>query len=65
MSKTSAPPPPVPPNRWSEPNSPMIEFLNLIGSLLGIDITYEEFSKMSNEERKSFIRDVKIRKMIE
>jgi hypothetical protein len=38
----------------------VIEYFDFIVEILGIDITFEEFKNMNSNERKSFIRDVKI-----
>jgi len=43
----------------------MIEFFELVLVALGYDITYDEFSKMSPEERKSIIRDIKIKRVLD
>lgn len=45
-------------------NSDMIEFFELVLAALGYDITYEDFTNMSKEERKSIIRDLKINRVI-
>jgi len=41
-----------------------IEYMDLIASLLGIEINYEEFSMMSDSDRLAYIRDFKINKII-
>jgi hypothetical protein len=41
-----------------------IEYMDLIASLLGITMNYEEFSSMNQGERLSYIRDFKINKII-
>lgn len=43
----------------------MIEFFELVLAAIGYDITYDEFSKMSPEERKSIIRDIKIKRVLD
>lgn len=43
----------------------MIEFFELVLVALGYDITYDEFSKMSPEERKAIIRDIKIKRVLD
>ena len=42
----------------------MIEFIEFAFSILGINLTYEDFEKMSKEERKSFLRDLKLNKIL-
>ena len=46
-------------------NSNMIEFFELVLVSLGINITYDEFSKMSKEEKNAIIRDIKIKRILE
>jgi len=41
-----------------------IEYMNYISDLLGIDVKYEDFSKMSDGERLSYFRDLKIKKVL-
>lgn len=45
-------------------NSDMIEFFELVLTALGYDITYDEFSKMSKDEKKAIIRDIKINRVL-
>jgi len=45
-------------------NSDLIQFQELILAALGVDITYEQFCSMSNDERKSLIRDIKINRIL-
>jgi len=40
------------------------DFCELILVALGIEIKYDDFKKMTKEERKSLIRDIKINKLI-
>ena len=42
----------------------MIEYIEFAFSILGINLTYEDFEKMSKEERKSFLRDLKLNKIL-
>lgn len=42
----------------------LIDYVDLLFNLIGVDITYDEFQKMSDSERKSFIRDIKINRVI-
>ena len=46
-------------------NSDMIEFFELVLMALGYDITYDEFSKMSGDEKKAIIRDIKIKRVLD
>lgn len=46
-----------------EENS-ITEYIDFIAEILGIDINYEKFKKMSVSEKKSLIRDIKINKII-
>ena len=41
-----------------------IEYFNFIVEILGIDITFEEFKNMDSNERKCFLRDIKIKKIL-
>ncbi len=45
-------------------NSDLVQFQELILAALGIDITYEGFCKLTKEERKSLIRDIKINRVL-
>jgi hypothetical protein len=45
-------------------NSDLIQFQELILAALGVDITYEQFCSMLNDERKSLIRDIKINRIL-
>lgn len=42
----------------------LVDYTDLLFNILGIDITYRRFQKMSDEERTQFIRDIKINKVI-
>lgn len=52
-------------------NSPTIEqeklilYIDLMAQLLGINMNFEKFSKMTSEEIKSFTRDLKLKKIID
>jgi hypothetical protein len=41
------------------------EYFDFIVEILGIDITFDEFKVMSDSEKKSFIRDLKIKKILD
>lgn len=43
----------------------MIDFFELVLMALGYDITYEDFSKMSSDEKKAIIRDIKIKRVLD
>ncbi len=45
-------------------NNDLVQFQELILAALGIDVTYEQFCSMSNDERKSLIRDIKINRIL-
>lgn len=52
---------------WNPPNSnidDLIEYIDLLYSIVGVDIKFDGFCKMSESERKSFIREIKIEKII-
>ena len=42
----------------------LIEYVDLLYSIVGVDIKFEGFCNMSESERKSFIRQIKIEKII-
>lgn len=42
-----------------------VEFFELILAALGIDLTFEKFNKMTQSEKKQFLRDIKISKLLE
>lgn len=46
-------------------SSDMIDFFELVLVALGYDITYEDFSKMSSDEKKAIIRDIKIKRVLD
>lgn len=52
-------------NSLSIEQEKMILYIDLMAQLLGIDINFEKFSKMSTDEIKSFTRDLKLKKLIE
>lgn len=45
-------------------NSDLIEFTELLFAVLGYDITFEEFSEMTKEQKKSILRDIKINRVL-
>ena len=46
-------------------NSDIIEYIDIFYQLMGIDMDYNRFSIMSKEEKRSFIRDIKLQKLID
>jgi len=52
-------------NSVVELNSDMIEFFELVLSAIGYDITYDQFTKMSKEQRKSILRDIKLKRVLD
>ena len=42
----------------------LTEFFELVLSALGYDITYDDFKKMSKEQRNQIIRDIKLKTII-
>ena len=46
-------------------NSDLIEYIDIFYQFMGIDMDYERFSKMTKEEKKGFIRDLKLQKLID
>jgi len=53
---------------WSDGvfmNSDIIEYIDIFYQFMGIDMNYERFSKMTKDEKKSFIRDLKLQKLID
>lgn len=42
----------------------LVDYVDILFNLMGVDITYRKFQKMSDSERKQFIRDIKINKVI-
>jgi len=53
---------------WSDGmpmSSDIIEYIDIFYQFMGIDMDYERFSKMNKNQKKSFIRDLKIKKIID
>jgi hypothetical protein len=46
-------------------NSDIIQYIDIFYQLMGIDMDYKRFSIMSKEEKTSFIRDIKLQKLID
>lgn len=45
-------------------DSTTIEYIDFISEILGIDINYEKFKKMSDSDKKSFLREIKINNIL-
>lgn len=45
-------------------NEALVEYIDFAFQIMGIDLNYEDFKKMSESERKSFLRDIKINKIL-
>ncbi len=43
----------------------MVDFCELVLAVLGHDITYQDFQKMSKVERNSLLRDIKIKRVLD
>jgi hypothetical protein len=43
----------------------LIEYIDLLYQLLGVDMTYDEFKNLSTSEKQSFIRDIKIKLLLQ
>jgi hypothetical protein len=53
---------------WSDGafmNSDIIEYIDIFYQFMGIDMDYKRFSEMTKEEKKGFIRDLKLQKIID
>jgi hypothetical protein len=50
---------------WSSKNDTMVEFVEFALEIMGIDLKYSEFTKMSDAEKIAFIRDLKIKKILD
>lgn len=46
-------------------NNDIAEFCELTLAAMGLDIKYQDFQKMSNDERKSLLRDIKIKRVLD
>ena len=50
---------------WSIQNDNMVDFVEFALEIMGIDLKYSEFTKMSDVEKIAFIRDLKIKKILD
>ena len=51
-------------NPWSNSNN-IKEFCEFVLIAIGCNLTYDQFCNMSSDERKSLLRDMKIKKILE
>lgn len=42
----------------------LVDYVDLLFNIMEIDITYEKFQQMSSSDRKQFLRNIKINKLI-
>lgn len=42
----------------------LVEYIDFAFECMGLDITYKNFKEMSKEEKKSKLRDIKIKKIL-
>ena len=52
-------------NEQSKITADLVEYIDLLYHLLGIDINYWDWKKMTISEKISFARDLKIKKLLE
>ena len=43
----------------------LIEYIDLLYQIMGIDITYDKWKNMSSGEKLQLVRDIKLKKIIE
>jgi len=43
----------------------LIEYIDLLYQIMGVDITYDKWKNMSSSEKLQLIRDIKLKKIIE
>jgi hypothetical protein len=48
----------------SNSDEDLVEFINFAFEIIGVDISYQKFKEMSREERKSFLREIKLNKIL-
>ena len=49
---------------WVDQNDKIKDFIEFGLQLMGIDLTFEEFEKMTELEKKTFMRDYKLDKLL-
>ena len=42
----------------------LVEYIDFSFQVMGIDLNYQDFKKMSSDEKKAFLRDIKINKIL-
>lgn len=47
-----------------QPNVKIKEFVEFVLQIIGVDLTYEEFEKMTDDDKKKFLRNIKINKIL-
>lgn len=45
-------------------NKDLVEYIDFAFQLMGIDLTYQDFKRMSPDEKRAFLRDIKINKIL-
>jgi len=43
----------------------LIEYIELLYQLIGVDMTFDKFKNLSNSEKQTFVRDIKIKKLLD
>lgn len=43
----------------------LIEYIDLLYQLIGVDMNYDKFKNLSTSEKQAFIRDIKIKKLLQ
>ena len=43
----------------------LIEYIELLYQLIGVDMNYDKFKNLSTSEKQAFIRDIKIKKLLD
>lgn len=49
---------------WRDANEEISDFVEFALKIMGVELTFDEFKKMDGSERRAFIRDIKIDKII-
>ena len=62
MSFNTGPMGPMGPS--GEVDQSLIDYVDILFNLMGVEITYDRFKNMTGWERKQFLRDLKINKII-
>jgi len=42
----------------------LVEYIDFAFQVMGIDLNYQDFKKMSSDEKKALLRDIKINKIL-